>query len=94
MKEKLWEVYIILTESGMLYTGITNDLDRRFASHLEGKKGARFFRFSKPLQIAYRESYKNRSEASQREYIIKKMSRQQKFKMINQFDSQNNKILL
>ncbi len=82
MKSEDWEVYIIQTESGKLYTGITNNLDRRFAAHLTGKKGARFFHFSKPESILFRESFPNRSEASKRECKIKKMSRLQKLALI------------
>ena len=77
-----WVVYIIETSNGKLYTGITNDMDRRFANHLEGKKGARFFRISGPKSILHIESHPNRSEASRRESQIKKMSRQQKLEMI------------
>ena len=50
-KNDQWEVYMIETKSGKLYTGITNNLDHRFAAHLDGRKGARFFRFSSPEKI-------------------------------------------
>jgi putative endonuclease len=73
-----WEVYIIETEDGKLYTGITTDLDKRFKAHLEGTKGARFFRFSKPRTILFREKHKNRSRATKREIAIKKMSHAEK----------------
>lgn len=76
-----WEVYIIQAESGKLYTGITTDLNRRFADHQSGK-GARFFRTSAPVQILYREASENRSEASKRESEIKKMSREEKLKLV------------
>jgi putative endonuclease len=79
---KKWEVYIIETESGTLYTGITNDLDRRFANHLNGDKGAKFFRFGAPKKIVFRESHSNRSEATKREIEIKKMSKSQKLALI------------
>ncbi len=82
-KSKQWEVYIIQARSGKLYTGITNDLDRRFAAHQVGRKGARFFRFSKPEKILFRESHPGRSEASKRESEIKKMKRSQKLKLFN-----------
>lgn len=82
MKNLNWEVYIIESESGKLYTGITNNLDKRFTDHLNGKKGARFFRFSAPKKILFREIHSNRSEATQREISIKKMSRTEKFNLI------------
>ena len=77
-----WEVYIIEAESGKLYTGITTDLDSRFASHSQGKKGAKFFRFSAPRTILFRERHPNRSKATKREIAIKKMSRSEKLKLI------------
>ena len=78
----MWTVYIIQAESGKLYTGITNDLDRRLEEHREGNRGARFFRFSGPKKLLFSESHPNRSEASKREAEIKKMSRQQKLALI------------
>lgn len=77
-----WEVYIIQTESGKLYTGITNNLEKRFKNHLQGKSGAKFFHFSNPEQIVFRESQRNRSEATKREIEIKKMNRVQKLNLI------------
>lgn len=81
-RKSSWEVYIIETTSGKLYTGITTDLDRRFQAHLEGSKGARFFRFSRPRAIVFREKQPNRSKATRREIQIKKMSRQRKWALI------------
>lgn len=77
-----WIVYIIQTTSGNLYTGITNDLERRFKNHQQQKRGARFFRISEPEKVVYQESHPNRSEALKREYEIKKMSRQEKLALI------------
>ena len=76
--EQLWEVYIIKTKSGKLYTGITKNLDKRFKAHQNGPTGARFFRISSPDAIIYREPQQNRSLASKRECEIKKMNRLQK----------------
>lgn len=87
VKAAQWEVYIIQADSGKLYTGITNDLDRRFAEHKRGKGGARFFRFSRPESIKFREPHANRSKATQRELEIKKMSRIQKMALINAYDT-------
>lgn len=81
--DALWEVYIIQAKSGTLYTGITTDLDRRFADHQNGIKGARFFRISQPDKIVFRESHANRSEATKREIQIKKMTREQKMTLIS-----------
>lgn len=77
-----WEVYVIKTESGKLYTGITTDLDRRFNDHQKQQKGARFFRISGPESVVFRESHPNRSEATKREIVIKKMSRVEKLTLL------------
>ena len=81
-KAKIWTVYIIQTECGKLYTGITLDLERRFQEHQKKQKGARFFSLAIPKQIVFVEKYCGRSEASKREYAIKKMSRQDKLALI------------
>jgi putative endonuclease len=78
-----WEVYIIRAESGNLYTGITNNIKRRFSNHLKQDGGARFFRFSSPEEIVYRESHPNRSEATKREIAIKKLNRKEKLLLIS-----------
>lgn len=80
-----WEVYIIQAKSGKLYTGITNNLDKRFSDHSKSRKGARFFRFSSPDLVVFREKHPNRSEATKRECDIKKMTRQQKLALITNF---------
>jgi putative endonuclease len=72
-----WFVYIIETECGHLYCGITTDLKRRFQQHLNGD-GAKFFRGKKPKKIVFKETYFSRSDALKREWKIKKLSRNQK----------------
>lgn len=82
MKEKKWVVYLVQTASGKLYTGITNDMNSRFAAHKSGK-GARFFHFSTPEKVVFTEEHPDRSAATKREIAIKKMSRQQKLALIH-----------
>jgi putative endonuclease len=77
-----WTVYIIETESGKLYTGITKDLEQRFAAHRDKPTGARFFRTSRPKKVVYIEELPNRSEATKREIAIKKLTRKQKMQLI------------
>ncbi len=82
-KRASWEVYIIQAKSGKFYTGITTDLERRFAEHQKKAKGARFFRFSSVERLVFRESHSSRSEATRREMNIKKMSRKEKLELIH-----------
>ncbi|PHS12765.1 MAG: endonuclease [Kangiella sp.] len=91
MNEELkhWFLYIILCSDDCLYTGITTDIDRRWKEHSgDLKKGAKFFRGRKPKEILYVEFFENRSEASQREYSIKKLSRSNKLLVISSKDNQ------
>ena len=78
-----WFVYIVESADGKLYTGITTDVERRFREHREGKKGARFFRTTQPVQIVWREAHPDQSSATKREMAIKKMKRPQKLDLIS-----------
>lgn len=70
-----WLVYMICCDDGSLYTGITTDLKRRWQEHSGRRKGAKFFRGRKPVQIVYVESGHDRSSASRREAAIKLLPR-------------------
>ena len=67
-----WQVYIILCSDDSLYTGITTDIERRFAQHIAGT-GAKYFRSREPQHLVYLENGHNRSSASRREAEIKKL---------------------
>lgn len=68
-----WAVYIILCSDNSLYTGITNDLQRRFNQHCKAQ-GAKYFRGRQPVKIVYAEDGHDRSSASKRECGIKRLS--------------------
>ena len=69
-----WWVYIIRCADGSLYTGTTNNLERRIAQHKSGK-GARYTRNHIPKKIVYSENCVTRSVACMREAAIKKLSK-------------------
>lgn len=71
----------MLCSDDSLYTGISNDVDKRYKQHSEGK-GAKYFRGRKPKQLMYLEGGHDRSSASKRESLIKKLSRTEKIKLI------------
>jgi len=74
-----WFTYIVRCADDTLYTGVTTDLQRRLLEHNQcDKKGAKYTRTRRPVQLIHNEQYENRSEACQREAAIKKLSRQQK----------------
>lgn len=68
-----WHVYLIECLDGSLYTGITTDIDRRYAQHLAGK-GARYTRARPPARILARFAYPDRASASRAEYAIKQLT--------------------
>lgn len=67
---------------GTLYTGITTDLERRVDEHNNSTKGAKYTRTRRPVKLVYSEELENRSTASKREFLIKKMNRENKIKLI------------
>ena len=79
---KNWLVYIIRASDDSFYTGVTTDVERRFAEHAGGKRGARFFNGRQPLEVIYTETGHSRSSACQREAVIKRMSRAQKNRLV------------
>jgi len=73
---------MVRTCDGKLYTGITTNLERRFKEHASNPRGARFFRMSQPEAVVYAECVENRSLATKREAVIKKMTRHRKLQLI------------
>ena len=69
-----WLVYIVLCSDNTLYTGITNNIERRMQQHAS-QQGAKYFRGRSPKRLAYLEDGHDRSSASQRETEIKKLKR-------------------
>ena len=77
----MYYVYIIKCFDGSLYTGITTDIYRRFQEHKDGKGGA-YTRAHKVEKVIYTEECENRSVASKREAEIKRMSREEKLRLV------------
>jgi putative endonuclease len=76
-----WRVYIIECSDGSLYTGITNDLDRRITAHNDGR-GAKYTKSRRPVRLRYSEPAADRKNASQREYAIKSLRKAEKMRLI------------
>lgn len=81
-----WVVYIIRCDDGTLYTGVTTDLERRFREHHGQSRGAKYFNGRKPQEVVFSEQGHDRSSASQREAVIKKLSRDEKLRLIDGID--------
>ena len=78
-------VYIIKCKDNSLYTGWTNNLERRFKAHTDGK-GAKYTRGRGPLELVYFEAFEDKIEAMKREYEIQKMSRKNRLEMIKKIN--------
>ncbi|MCR4788661.1 MAG: GIY-YIG nuclease family protein [Lachnospiraceae bacterium] len=75
-------VYILECIDGSLYTGYTNNLERRLKAHNDGK-GARYTKARLPVRLLYSEAYDSKKEAMSREWHIKHdMTREEKLKLI------------
>lgn len=77
----LWSLYILECRDGSLYTGVTNDIDRRFLAH-QGGKASRYTRTRRPVALVYREECGSRSQALSRECAVKSLSRPHKNELI------------
>lgn len=77
-----WLVYIIRCSDNTLYTGITNNLERRLSQHAT-QRGAKYFRGRQPEEIVYVENGHDRSSASRREAEIKRLERTEKMSLIS-----------
>lgn len=69
-----WHVYMVLCRDGSLYTGIAKDLEKRIKEHNSERTGAKYTRSRRPVKLVYQEKVSSRSDASKREYAIKKMT--------------------
>jgi putative endonuclease len=81
-----WSLYLIRTAQASLYTGVTTDVQRRFAEHEnrdKKNKGAKALRGKGPLKLVFKIAVGNRSDALKLEYKVKKLSRTDKQRLIS-----------
>ena len=83
--EKEWEdmnyTYILKCSDETLYTGWTNDLEKRINAHNAGK-GAKYTKNRRPVELAYYEEFATKEGAMSREYAIKQLTRRKKEELI------------
>jgi putative endonuclease len=80
-KREKWFLYILQCGDGSLYTGITNNLERRVKMHGDGK-GAKYTRSRRPVAVVYSENCRGRIAAMVRECAVKAYSKKQKTELI------------
>ena len=74
-------VYILRCNDDSLYTGWTNNLEKRIKAHSDGK-GAKCTRARIPVELVYFEVFEDKIEAMKREYAIKQLKRKEKLELI------------
>ena len=75
--------YIVKCKDGTLYTGWTNDIEKRIEAHNAGK-GAKYTKTRRPVELVYLEEFATKEDAMKREYAIKQMTRKAKEALIKQ----------
>ena len=73
--------YMLKCSDGTLYTGWTNDLEKRVEAHNSGK-GAKYTKARRPVELAYYEEFETKEQAMKREYAIKQLGRKEKQELI------------
>lgn len=72
-KAPIWHLYLLETAKGVLYTGISTDVERRLAEHAAGR-GAKALRGRGPLRLVHQEAVGSHGEALRLEAEIKRLS--------------------
>lgn len=73
--------YMVRCKDGTLYTGWTNNIERRMEAHNSGT-GAKYTKSRRPVKLVYCEEFQTKEEAMKREYAIKHMEKKEKEKMV------------
>lgn len=85
MMEKEWTVYILECRDGTLYTGITDDLERRLKAH-EAGRGAKYTRGRGPFRVRYLQKLPDKAAALKQEYALKKLEKKAKLALILEYE--------
>ena len=80
--KEVWFVYMIRCSDNTIYTGITNDLEKRLDKHNSGK-GAKYTKSRRPVTFLASWKYESKSAASKVEYTYKRLSRDAKLRLIS-----------
>ena len=84
-KKKFWCVYILKCSDNTYYTGITNNIKRRIQQH-DTNKGAKYTKGRGPFSLVYQDKCKDRSDASRKECVIKKLPLAKKISLISAYN--------
>ncbi len=75
--------YLLRCKDGTLYCGWTNDPRKRVAAHNAGT-ASKYTAARRPVEMVYLEAFETKQEAMRREAAVKKMSRAEKMKLVEE----------
>ncbi|MFA6463911.1 MAG: GIY-YIG nuclease family protein [Candidatus Paceibacterota bacterium] len=78
-------IYILECCDKTLYTGSTNDLEKRVLAHNTSKTAAKYTKARRPVTLKYFEKFRTKSKAMKRECAIKNLTRSEKLKLVKDF---------
>ncbi|MGA0151039.1 MAG: GIY-YIG nuclease family protein [Luminiphilus sp.] len=82
-----WYVYMVQCADSTLYAGVTTHLKRRLGQHNgDGAGGARYTRARRPVRLVWWRACLDRSSAQKEEAWIRRLSRGQKWALVEAFD--------
>ncbi len=80
----MYYTYMIRCADNSIYTGMTNDLEKRINEHIsKSKNGAKYTKSHDAIKLEIAWKSKEKSLACKLEYQIKQLSKKQKEKLIN-----------
>ncbi len=77
-----WIVYLIKCSDDSIYTGITNNLEKRLEKHNKGT-ACKYTKGRGPVTLLKHFPCASKSEALQLEYKIKQLSKSEKLKLLD-----------
>ena len=84
MQAKLYYFYVLRCADSTLYCGQTNDINRRVLEHNSSKKGAKYTKSRRPVELIYVEEHPTIQTVLKRELEVKRYSKSKKEKLVSQ----------
>ncbi|MCE5234710.1 MAG: GIY-YIG nuclease family protein [Clostridiaceae bacterium] len=82
----MFYAYMLRMADGSLYTGYTNDIEKRLAAHNSGT-ASKYTRVRLPAALVYLEACSCKSEALRRERALKGLRKPQKEALVRGFEA-------
>jgi TrmH family RNA methyltransferase len=83
IKKQLWQVYMVECSDKTIYTGITNNLEKRISAHNSQSNGAKYTKGRQPVKLIYSCEVESKSDALKEEYRIKQLTKEEKYKLLD-----------